>query len=693
MKNIRQLYFKAKKSAQKLYGINAGTIHRLVGDDPDEDDALDTLAIKKAGFKRSDFFKPVRVNHLVVDDMPAEGVFDTAFCDRYKLAEDGKSWLLPAAQEEIDSTSAKVEQNASGAISTEGQDNGPEGLGYNVNGEPMADVIKKMDWPVVEMSLPMRWMAQMGRSTKTLHLNPEEYGRVMGMTAPQDDDAAPLLNNINLLLAGDLAAELDKLDLHHLHRLVMAVEKVASTDKRLGLHLLCRFVRAWLDTEETCRDWLVREWCEGRRVSRVEHVPLPEPKSAEPAKVAGRQHRSQKRTYRRLNHEIGCALYDGDLDLNNLRPAISFSKRIIAEDREDWKAWSATISCIPGILNYTSQTIVDMVRKAPAAVHNGSAALRREWCECYLSTRGQMDPDRAADVSVKTAESHKDVLAGIRKAGKRLREIESGIAIDEEIQTAQGGLADAPSATESVEQTSSEHHQNSQSLDVKASVERGTSLREKVSEQLAAGRGEFVEGISDPNDPKWVHNDYSTSNQGEKEEVGTGDAADTADSADHSEEFSNQPEPETSHSEPVAVQNEPETPKTEPVTKVADGVFDASAFFADTSNQGEKTENSPPNNERTTKQAAEIGADNEPDRSLAPETEPGSTLEILLLLRKISRNLQHIVDINQHILDSNQRILASNLKMEKAQRKDAVIKGKLTMTYATETEEGAEHGE
>ncbi|EEL2519047.1 hypothetical protein G9I05_005019, partial [Salmonella enterica] len=78
MKNIRQLYFKAKKSTQKLYGINAGTIHRPVGDDPDEDDAMDTLAIKEAGFRRSDFFKPVRVDHLVVDDMPAEGVFDTA---------------------------------------------------------------------------------------------------------------------------------------------------------------------------------------------------------------------------------------------------------------------------------------------------------------------------------------------------------------------------------------------------------------------------------------------------------------------------------------------------------------------------------------------------------------------------------------------------------------------------------------
>ncbi|VEA17059.1 RecE-like protein [Salmonella enterica subsp. enterica] len=40
-----------------------------------------------------------------------------------------------------------------------------------------------------------------------------------------------------------------------------------------------------------------------------------------------------------------------------------------------------------------------------------------------------------------------------------------------------------------------------------------------VGKQLAAARGEYVEGISDPDDPKWVHNNYSASNQGEKEEV------------------------------------------------------------------------------------------------------------------------------------------------------------------------------
>ncbi|MGK7518739.1 RecE family exodeoxyribonuclease [Salmonella enterica] len=81
---------------------------------------------------------------------------------------------------------------------------------------------------------------------------------------------------------------------------------------------------------------------------------------------------------------------------------------------------------------------------------------------------------------------------------------------------------------------------------------------EEANRQLAAARGEYVEGISDPDDPKWVHNNYSASNQGEKEEV--------------------VPEEKQPAAEPEAV------------TRNADGTFDVSALFLPPSNQTEKTE-------------------------------------------------------------------------------------------------------
>ncbi|MBZ7451327.1 exodeoxyribonuclease [Klebsiella michiganensis] len=45
---------------------------------------------------------------------------------------------------------------------------------------------------------------------------------------------------------------------------------------------------------------------------------------------------------------------------------------------------------------------------------------------------------------------------------------------------------------------------------------------EEVGRQLAAGRGEYIEGISDPNDPKWVHEDLTKKRQPEIARVTAG---------------------------------------------------------------------------------------------------------------------------------------------------------------------------
>ncbi|WP_410735951.1 RecE family exodeoxyribonuclease [Citrobacter koseri] len=112
---------------------------------------------------------------------------------------------------------------------------------------------------------------------------------------------------------------------------------------------------------------------------------------------------------------------------------------------------------------------------------------------------------------------------------------------------------------------------------------------EEANRQLAAERGEYVEGISDPNDPKWVHEDYNAaSNEGEKTEnedaadvqvqetvsdekqagdalrtsesdLGNGEEADTGEQADvdHHQPEVSQNNDSASHSEPEAQQEEP----------------------------------------------------------------------------------------------------------------------------------------
>ncbi|AXC66226.1 hypothetical protein DOE63_12065 [Salmonella enterica subsp. diarizonae serovar 59:z10:-] len=679
-------------------------------DDQDEIDALSTLAIKKAGFKRSDFFKPVRVNHLVVDDMPAEGVFDTAFCDRYKLAEDGKSWLLPAAQpKSADSSSTDINNQEQGnedtasitdsgdttsaasadagttttaadsdsaadaagsadattytsteSVGTETVTDETPAYEFNVNGEPMAEVEKEMLQPVVRMDDRHRILSQFILEDEFSHnITPEQVVVVSRMELDVSDRYIQ-----DMLLATRNAPAINKLNTPDLWKYTDSFKKVFARDKRHPLSRMINFNQAYADAHPIDRGLLVKEWIEGNYISRVEKTgatstsAATEPQQASVTKTgaAASGKPVTKTTYKAIDIRIGCGLIRKLVTYPITAAIVEQGKAIVEADGEEFKRWSATYRITENIQFYDEKTHIEMIRQAPREVVTGSPELRRAYVDNYLSAYGTLDPDQMVFMPKRAPVDHKENMERVRKAGKNLRDMAAGrFKCDEEEPQSAGALADEPPAPETVEPDTTEHHQDPQPMETESSVtaDRDKTIREKFSEQLAADRGDFVPGISDPNDPKWVHNDYSASNEGEKVEVDTDSAADATDYVDHQEEFSNQPEPETNHSEPVADQIEPDVPETEPKSQKP-----------------------------------------EPDRSLTPEPEPGTVLEMLLLLRKISRNLQHIVDINQLILDSNQLTLSSNLRIEKKHRKDAAaIRGMLAMMYATETEEEADHGE
>ncbi|ECI5662352.1 hypothetical protein DUR03_23840 [Salmonella enterica subsp. diarizonae] len=736
MKNITQLVFKPKKSAAAKGVARPGTIW-FDNDDQDEIDALSTLAIKKAGFKRSDFFKPVRVDHLVVDDMPAEGVFDTAFCDRYKLAEDGKSWLLPAAQSESgdsdttdtsnqgqgneDATSITDSGDTAGSADTTA-DASTESPGtetvdgeelpayvYNVNGEPLADVEKSMLHPVATLSERHRILSQFILEDKFSHqITPEQLAEVSHLELDVSDNYIQ-----DMLLATRNAPAIHKLNTPDLWKYTDSFKKVFARDKRHPLSRMINFNQAYAAAHPIDRGLLVQEWIKGNYISRVEKsgatsvsaAPEPQKTSATKADVAASGKPATKTTYRAIDIRIGRALAKEAVTYPIVARDVEQGKAIVEADGEEFKRWSATYRITENIQFYDEKTHIEMIRQAPREVVTGSPELRRAYVDNYLSAYGTLDPDQMVFMPKRAPVDHKENMERVRKAGKNLRDMAAGrFKCDEEEPQSAGALADEPPAPEAVEPDTTEHHQDPQPMETESSVtaDRDKTIREKFSEQLAAERGDFVPGISDPSDPKWVHSDYSASNEGEKVEVDTDSAADATDYVDHQEEFSNQPEPETNHSELVADQIEPEVPETElknqkpePVTKVADGVLMYPHSSRTPQIRVKKTEVIPPNNDDwTTKQATDSSQDSEPDRSLTPESEPGTMLEMLLLLRKISRDLRHIIDIDQLILDSNQRILGSNLRIEKKHRKDAAaIRGMLAMTYATETEEEADHGE
>ncbi|ENB3378208.1 PD-(D/E)XK nuclease-like domain-containing protein, partial [Escherichia coli] len=121
---------------------------------------------------------------------------------------------------------------------------------------------------------------------------------------------------------------------------------------------------------------------------------------------------------------------------------------------------------------------------------------------------------------------------------------------------------------ETVEPDATEHHQDTQPLDAQSQVNSVDAKYQKLRAELhearktippknpvdadkllAASRGEFVEGISDPNDPKWVN------------------GIETRDSVNQSQPESEQNNQKAEQNSPNAQKNEPETKQSEPVAQ------------------------------------------------------------------------------------------------------------------------------
>ncbi|EBF0113950.1 exonuclease VIII [Salmonella enterica] len=558
-------YYKVKnESARKRLGFKAGFFWCTA---KKQSLALSRgeLAMDAAGFDEADFARPVRVHFPVENDIPPEGIFDTKFCEnREPGGEDGKTLtLIPGAASAVKSDET---ERADGAVTPAGENGIQES--HNPPANPQLTVVA---------TLPFRHrvLAQyIGDGEYLYHVDTDQKKEIACLEMDTQNTTVQ-----NLILAAENVEPFKKAIEHDIHKAVNAYKQVFPVDGKVPeLCTTIKFFKEWFSAEHINRGLLVKEWAE-----RLKNKPAPV-KKTEPHKVIvadvnkpERPRRSEKPTHRTINYELACGFCE-ELDLNNLRPAMDFAKRIIAEDREDWKRMSMTVGIIPDIKGYDRQTIIDLVRKAPKAVHNGNPDLRRTWCESFLAVHGVRDPDWYEYAPDNTPTTHEENAARIRQAGKCLRDIEAGrFQCDEEKQHPTGELADEPATPEAVEQDTTEHHPDPQPLENEPPVSQTEAGYQKiraelhearknippknpvdVGKQLAAARGEYVEGISDPNDPKWVHNNYSASNQGEKEEV----------------------VPE--EKQPVA---EPEA-----VTRNADGTFDVSALFPPPSNQTEKTE-------------------------------------------------------------------------------------------------------
>ncbi|EBW4345190.1 exodeoxyribonuclease VIII [Salmonella enterica subsp. enterica serovar Typhimurium] len=527
-------------------------------------------AMDDKGYDEDDFKKPVRVNLPAIGDLPPEGVFDTEFCNRYeKGGEDGKTMMLipgavPADQFHEQMAADDDASSDTASMDTPADSDNTAGdplpaYAYNVNGEPMADVEKSMFHPVATLSERHRILSQFILEDKFSHqITPEQLAEVSRMELEMSDNYIQ-----DMLLACHNVPGIQKLDTPGLWKFTDAFKRIFPRDKQRTLHMKINFAQAYADAHPIDRGLLVKEWQKGNRVSSINRTPSGANAGGGILTDRGEGFVHDKASLAR-DVAMGVLARSMDLDIYNLHQA--HSKRvdeIVADNKPPFDVFCKAFLNMPGGMDYSRAIVVASVKEAPIGIEAIPARVT-EYLNRVLTETDHASPDPLIV----------DIACG---RTSQPMPVKGSANDDEEKPQPAGELADEPATPEAVEQDTTEHHPDPQPLENEPPVSQTEAGYQKiraelhearknippknpvdVGKQLAAARGEYVEGISAPNDPKWVHNNYSASNQGEKEEV--------------------VPEEKQPAAEPEAV------------TRNADGTFDVSALFSAPSNQTEKME-------------------------------------------------------------------------------------------------------
>ncbi|ENI9173387.1 3'-5' exoribonuclease, partial [Escherichia coli] len=305
-------------------------------------------------------------------------------------------------------------------------------------------------------------------------------------------------------------------------------------------------------------------------------------------------HREYRQTWKTLDDELAYALWPGDVDAGNIDGTIHrwAKKEVIDNDREDWKRISASMRKQPDALLYSRQTIFGLVRERPIDIHKDPVALNKYITE-YLTTKGLFEHEETdqspADAlhlsaeqtdSVETAESdtqkneilveaepsveregpfyfvftdkdgekygRANKLSGLDKA---LAAGATEITKEEYFARKNGTYTGLPQNTDTSEHSEQPEPAKVTADEVNKIMQAANISQPDADKLLAASRGEFVEGISDPNDPKWVK------------------GIETCDSVNQNQSETEQNDQKAEQNSPNALQDEPETKQSEPVAQ------------------------------------------------------------------------------------------------------------------------------
>ncbi|EFF0720689.1 3'-5' exoribonuclease [Escherichia coli] len=482
-------------------------------------------------YDEDDFKKPVRVNLPVVDDLPPEGVFDTEFCNRYeKGGKDGITMTFIGPSPSVQDKPASTDNT-------------------NINGEDMTEIEESMLLPVSGQELPIRWLAQHGSEKPVTHVSRDELQALHIARAEE-------LPAVTALAISHKTSLLDSLEIRDLHKLVRDTDKVFPNPGNSDLGLITAFFEAYLDADYTDRGLLTKEWMKGNRVSRII-------RTASGANAGGGNKTDRNpnlvHTLDTLDVEIAAATLPMDFNIYEIPGSVyRRAKEVVLNKESPFKEWSAALRATPGILDYSRAAIFALIRSAHPEFYHYPGRLQG-YINAYLTETEHENPSK----ETLTAARHtpeKDILEEIN------REVVTERETEEEKPQPSDAMAGEQATTETMEPDTTEHGQNAQSLDAQSQVSSANQVKVTADEVnkimqaanisqpdadklLAVSRGEFVEGISDPNDPKWVK------------------GIQTRDSVNQNQHESERNDQKAEQNSPNALQNEPETKQSEPVAQ------------------------------------------------------------------------------------------------------------------------------
>ncbi|HIB0828306.1 TPA: exodeoxyribonuclease VIII [Escherichia coli] len=561
---------------------------------------LDYLIVK-SGKKLSSYFKAVATNFPVVNDLPAEGEIDFTWSERYQLSKDSMTWeLKPGAAPD----NAHYQGNT------------------NVNGEDMTEIEENMLLPISGQELPIRWLAQHGSEKPVTHVSRDGLQALHIARAEE-------LPAVTALAISHKTSLLDSLEIRDLHKLVRDTDKVFPNPGNSDLGLITAFFEAYLDADYTDRGLLTKEWMKGNRVSRIT-------RTASGANAGGGNKTDRNpnlvHTLDTLDVEIAAATLPMDFNIYEIPGSVyRRAKEVVLKKESPFKEWSAALRATPGILDYSRAAIFALIRSVHPEFYHYPGRLQG-YINAYLTETDHENPSK----ETLTAARHtpeKDILEEIN------REVVTERETEEEKPQPSDAMAGEQATTETMEPDTTEHCQNAQSLDAQSQVSSANQVKVTADEVnkimqaanisqpdadklLAVSRGEFVEGISDPNDPKWVKGiqtrDSVNQNQQETEQ--------NDQKAEQNSPNTQQNEPETKQPEPV-VQQEPEKICTACGHSGGGNCPDCGAVMGDATyqeifdgeNQPEVQENDPEEMEGTAHQHKE-NAGSDPHRDCSDET-------------------------------------------------------------------------